>query len=405
MLFQSIALFPLLLYSFNGYIDEKYVAHHLIEYTRSIDKESLLLTVSGYLIFNFSFINFMRFLNYRPIIFSLKKIGYLDVKGFDLFILLISLVVIYSYLTHIIISFRIFEFFHAGTTYEIRFEVTRGPDAIIFKIIEIFVPVVLAVTYMNIKSMRMKKNYSERLINLFLFVSSSVVLFIAAILFGIRGLGFFSLLFIVFILYGSNLSLARLLKSFINLKIGLHFAYALFLFGIGLVYFYFYSITRGIEGDLAKLILTRADFILASYVAITQDIIDINLQKIIYPFTVYIPRDFLENKQYPAVVDITWMIFGPNDRFGAEFGIVAESFYVLPFAWLIFSAFLLALVMKYVSFVSSKTLINIYDLFIVKTTYYYVGIQAFGAISQATGDLIFMLPILAFLSSLRNRRI
>lgn len=403
VLFQSVGMFPVLLYFFKGYIDERYLPYYLIDHTRTIDESSLLLTIVSYFIFNFSFISFLKFFKYSAITFSLKETRYLDLKGLDFTILSLSLVIIYTYLVHISLSFRIFDIFHAGTTYEIRFEVTRGLDAIIYKIIEIFTPVVVAVTYVNIISKK-KKNCSTKLINITLFVSFAIVLFVISILFGMRGLGVFSLLFIIFITYGSNSSLANLLKFFINLRIKTHFVSTLLLFVISLIYFYLYSVTRGIEGDLVKLIVTRADFIIASYVSITEGIIGVNLQKIIYPFTVYIPRNFFENKQYPAVVDITWMIYGSNDRFGAEFGIVAESFYVLPFVWLIFSAFLLALVVKYTSVILGRKSINIYDLFTVKVTCYYVSIQAFGVISPATGDLIFMVPILRFLSTLKNRR-
>lgn len=277
-------------------------------------------------------------------------------------------------------------------SYDIRFFITKGFNYFIFFTLNTLIPVLIFLSI--IKYRNSKKFIAFR----YLFLLNTLILIIILILFsifsGIRGILIFDTLFILYLVFNQKIS--STLNRIFMLKIKKQFIFfTAFLTGL-VVYFYYYSTSRGIVGNFLSLFISRADYFLNSYVALLEfdRIIGIRLHKLLYFVEYLIPRDILEivkNKNYSSTVEITWTLFLESERFGAEFGLLSENIYILCFSpvYMLIASIIVSYLFILNLKLRSKGIRNIKDLIILKLIYSVpLSILTSGIINPVLAELL-----------------
>jgi hypothetical protein len=344
----------------------------------------------SYAFFNVFFFIFLIFLKYSPLKFTSSY--YLRLSKVEIFLPILFVTFwTFSALKNIGFSFS------QEKILELRYNLEHGINALFHKLTMIFIVSNLTTLILLPK----KSAYLK-----FLFALLLLVFILYGIIIGARGFIIFSLLFFSFIKFNRlsfDLILRRLHQGYIN---------KVFLAGAAIIsiifsFYYYYSISiRGYVGNFLSIVSQRLDYLIASYTALKELKPSLHLENLIYPLVSYIPRDLWTSKPFPISAQLTYIIFGYDERWSANFGVVGESLYVLPVVWLVISAGAASLSLKLLQNFIYRKVKSIYDLGLISMLYIYpMGVVMGGILTPTSGDLLFMGTLLIILSYLRRRKI
>jgi len=370
--------------------DEEFIANYFRNYLPDLDFILLTLNALTYTLFNAFLFLFLILIKYKPSVrikkysFNISRFEYLLILGFFCFFI-----------------FKLKGFFHFSPSkiLELRYGLEHGYNVLLTKFFSHFLIGLIALLLLNNTNF---KNFLKK----FVFYSLIVVFVLWSILTGTRGFFIFNTLFLLFLrFYKSTVvySFKRLWQGYINTG----FMYIGIVVPVILIFYYIYSITvRGYTGNILSVISQRFDYFFASYVALKKVGISFQIENVIYPFISYIPRDIWASKPFPVNTQLTYLIFGYNEKWSVNFGVAGESFYVLPIIWIFITSFLTALCLKWFSKVFQKNKLTIYDIIILSILYTYpIGVIFGGVLNPFTGDLIYLGLLLSFINYLKERRI
>lgn len=353
--------------------------------------------------------------NIDMVFLSLNALYY-SVFNLSIFITLISLKyktidsnfrVFISYREYYIIMFVILFFFIYQIKYfltnfnilnisEYRYEIEHGIHAIIHKIFRIFLVGLLAWSFINYKNLKINLKFTSILL--------TIIFVIYALLSGSRGVMIFNILFLIFSTH-SKLStlyiIRRIYTGFVSNSLIKTFLILLFSLFIFLLYSWE---VRHYKGNVVSTITQRLDYFVASYVALRELGINFNIENIIYPIISYIPRELYENKPYPVASQITYRIFGFHSAWSVEFGVVGESFYVMPILWIIFAGVFVGIVLKLTAAIANSKYVHFYKFLILYLLYAYpMSVVLGGVLKPGTGDILYLVPLLFLISKIKQK--
>ncbi len=357
----------------------------------SIDMVFLSLNALYYSFFNFSIFITLVALKYKTINSNFRV--FISYREYYLIIFVTFFFFIYT-ITYFLTSFNILNI--SESILEFRYEIEQGIDVIMHKIFKIFLVGLLAWSFINWKNLKISLKFTSILL--------TIIFMIYAILSGARGVLLFNILFLTFNTHNklSTLHIIRgiytgfVSKSLMKIFLILLFSWLIFLL-------YSWEI-RHLEGGVVSTITQRLDYFVASYVALHELGINFNIENIIYPIISYIPRELYENKPYPVTAQITYRIFGFNPRWGVEFGIVGESFYVMPILWTIFAGVFVGIVLKLTAAIANRKYVDFYKFLILYLLYVYpMSVVLAGVLKPATGDILYLGTLLFLLSKIKQK--
>lgn len=362
-------------------------AEYFRAYIYNIDMVFLSLNALYYSVFNLSIFITLISLKYKIIDSNFRvSISY---REYYLIMFVILFVFIYT-IKYFLVNFNILNIL------EFRQEIEHGIDVIIHKIFRIFLVGLLAWSFINWKNLKMSLKFMSILL--------TIILMIYALLSGSRGVIVFNILFLIFVTH-SKLStlyiIRRLYMGFVSKSLIKTFFILLF----SLLIFLLYSWgVRHYKGGVVSTITQRLDYFVASYVALHELGINFNIENIIYPIISYIPRELYENKPYPVTSQVTYRIFGFHPAWSVEFGVVGESFYVMPILWTIFAGVFVGIVLKLTASIANRKYIDFYKFLILYLLYTYpMTVVLGGVLRPETGDILYLGTLLFLISKIKQK--
>lgn len=362
-------------------------AEYFRAYIYNIDMVFLSLNALYYSVFNLSIFITLISLKYKIIDSNFRvSISY---REYYLIMFVILFVFIYT-IKYFLVNLNILNIL------EFRQEIEHGIDVIIHKIFKIFLVGLLAWSFINWKNLKMSLKFMSILL--------TIILMIYALLSGSRGVIVFNILFFIFVTH-SKLStlyiIRRLYMGFVSKSLIKTFFILLF----SLLIFLLYSWgVRHYKGNVVSTITQRLDYFVASYVALHELGINFNIENIIYPIISYIPRELYENKPYPVTSQVTYRIFGFHSTWSVEFGVVGESFYVMPILWTIFAGVFVGIVLKLTASIANRKCIDFYKFLILYLLYTYpMTVVLGGVLKPGTGDILYLGTLLFLISKIKQK--
>lgn len=367
-------------------------AEYFRAYIYNIDMVFLSLNALYYSVFNLSIFITLISLKYKIIDSNFRvSISY---REYYLIMFVILFVFIYT-IKYFLVNFNLVNF-NILNILEFRQEIEHGIDVIIHKIFRIFLVGLLAWSFINWKNLKMSLKFMSILL--------TIILLIYALLSGSRSVIVFNILFLIFVTH-SKLStlyiIRRLYMGFVSKSLIKTFFILLF----SLLIFLLYSWgVRHYKGGVVSTITQRLDYFVASYVALHELGINFNIENIIYPIISYIPRELYENKPYPVTSQVTYRIFGFHSAWSVEFGVVGESFYVMPILWTIFAGVFVGIVLKLTASIANRKYIDFYKFLILYLLYTYpMTVVLGGVLRPGTGDILYLGTLLFLISKIKQK--
>lgn len=384
-LLANILIFIIFVLSFIGFRFQ--IPNYIPE---SIDTIDLNITFAFYnisLTLSYLFLNIVK---YRPIEPS-KLIGIRSIAGkYDIYVIgsiLFLLFLIKKYLS---------SFYHLNfeSLSKFRYEMSHGYIVIVLMFIfPIFYYILL---FIKEKPVRYIMPFLIFLI--FIFLNNA------------RGAFIFPILFLLSFMKFSYYSF---LKNINRLKISKKILYIFLTIFFIITLYSLYSINfRELSGNPVQLILQRMDNFLASYLVVKNNLIEFNLQYILYPIIYLIPREIYPNKMFPPNGELSQIIFGAHligdNAWSVNFGSIGEALFVSSGFLIILQSFIVALSIKMFSTLLEKENKRYIDFCLLVSLYTYpFSIFMGGILTPVTGGILIFFYIKLmydFILNILNRK-